>query len=145
MLDNYGYARALTCVRSLVSLSSRQFDPQLAGALQIQLKRMVGAPAGQSRKLDGRLVRRSFLRCCMPVVEVLKFGSSVLGCAGELHIAVDEIYRRWRSGARVLAAVSAFAPISAEKWTCTFSGESSALLVSTVSIRKVGKWTGQVA
>jgi homoserine dehydrogenase len=41
-------------------------------------------------------------------VEVLKFGSSVLRSAGDLHVAVDEIYRRWRSGSRVFAVVSAF-------------------------------------
>jgi homoserine dehydrogenase len=42
------------------------------------------------------------------MVEVLKFGSSVLKCADDLHFAVDEIYRRWRAGRRVLAVVSAF-------------------------------------
>jgi homoserine dehydrogenase len=40
----------------------------------------------------------------MPVVEVLKFGSSVLRSPRDLHVAVDEIYRRWRGGYRVLAA-----------------------------------------
>jgi homoserine dehydrogenase len=44
----------------------------------------------------------------MSKIEVLKFGSSVLHAPGELHLAVDEIYRRWRSGCRVLAVVSAF-------------------------------------
>lgn len=44
----------------------------------------------------------------MPMIEVLKFGSSVLRAPNELHVAVDEIYRRWRSGCRVLAVVSAF-------------------------------------
>lgn len=44
----------------------------------------------------------------MPVVEVLKFGSSVLRSPAELQVAVDEIYRRWRANARVLAVVSAF-------------------------------------
>jgi homoserine dehydrogenase len=44
----------------------------------------------------------------MPLVEVLKFGSSVLRSPGDLHLAVDEIYRRWRAGYRVLAVVSAF-------------------------------------
>ena len=39
---------------------------------------------------------------------VLKFGSSVLRSAGDLHIAVDEIYRHWRARYRVLAVVSAF-------------------------------------
>src|SRR5882724_3820256 len=47
-------------------------------------------------------------RCLMPAVEVLKFGSSVLRSPGDLLVAVDEIYRRWRSGFRVLAVVSAF-------------------------------------
>jgi homoserine dehydrogenase len=41
-------------------------------------------------------------------VEVLKFGSSVLRTARDLHLAVDEIYRRWRCGRRILAVVSAF-------------------------------------
>src|SRR5277367_1356765 len=44
----------------------------------------------------------------MPVVQVLKFGSSVLRSPGDLHVAVDEIYRHWRGGCRVLAVVSAF-------------------------------------
>ena len=44
----------------------------------------------------------------MPLVEVLKFGSSVLRSPDDLPVAVDEIYRRWRSGCHVLAVVSAF-------------------------------------
>jgi homoserine dehydrogenase len=44
----------------------------------------------------------------MHSIEVLKFGSSVLRTPDDLHIAVDEIYRRWRSNRRVLAVVSAF-------------------------------------
>jgi homoserine dehydrogenase len=44
----------------------------------------------------------------MPVVEVLKFGSSVLRSPDDLHVAVDEIYRRWRANCRILAVVSAF-------------------------------------
>ncbi len=44
----------------------------------------------------------------MHTIEILKFGSSVLRSPGELHIAVDEIYRRWRANCRVLAVVSAF-------------------------------------
>jgi len=44
----------------------------------------------------------------MSAVEVLKFGSSVLRSSRDLHIAVDEIYRRWRGGRRILAVVSAF-------------------------------------
>jgi hypothetical protein len=35
---------------------------------------------------------------------VLKFGSSVLRSRSELPVAVDEIYRRWRAGSRVVAA-----------------------------------------
>jgi homoserine dehydrogenase len=50
----------------------------------------------------------------MPVVEVLKFGSSVLRSPDDLHVAVDEIYRRWRPGCRVLAVVSAFEGITDE-------------------------------
>jgi homoserine dehydrogenase len=44
----------------------------------------------------------------MRQVEVLKFGSSVLRTRDELQVAVDEIYRRWRSCCRILAVVSAF-------------------------------------
>src|SRR5882672_9349249 len=44
----------------------------------------------------------------MSRIEVLKFGSSVLRTREELPVAVDEIYRHWRSGCRVLAVVSAF-------------------------------------
>jgi homoserine dehydrogenase len=44
----------------------------------------------------------------MADVEVLKFGSSVLRSPEDLPVAVDEIYRRWRSGSRVLTVVSAF-------------------------------------
>src|SRR6267154_634775 len=53
-------------------------------------------------------------RCLMPAVEVLKFGSSVLRNPGDLHVAVDEIYRRWRSGYRILAVVSAFEGVTDE-------------------------------
>jgi homoserine dehydrogenase len=41
-------------------------------------------------------------------IEILKFGSSVLRSAEDLPVAVDEIYRRWRAGSKVLAVVSAF-------------------------------------
>jgi homoserine dehydrogenase len=41
-------------------------------------------------------------------IEILKFGSSVLRSPEDLPVAVDEIYRRWRSGSQVLAVVSAF-------------------------------------
>ena len=44
----------------------------------------------------------------LPVI-VLKFGSSVLACSDDLPTAVDEVYRRLREGARVLAVISAFA------------------------------------
>ena len=50
----------------------------------------------------------------MSKIEVLKFGSSVLRSPGDLHVAVDEIYRRWRSGLRVLAVVSAFEGVTDE-------------------------------
>jgi homoserine dehydrogenase len=50
----------------------------------------------------------------MIAVEVLKFGSSVLRSADDLPVAVDEIYRRWRSGCRVLAVVSAFEGVTDE-------------------------------
>jgi len=50
----------------------------------------------------------------MSKVEVLKFGSSVLRSPGDLHVAIDEIYRRWRSGCRVLAVVSAFEGVTDE-------------------------------
>ena len=44
----------------------------------------------------------------MQNIEILKFGSSVLRSANELHLAVDEIYRRWRRHCKILAVVSAF-------------------------------------
>ena len=50
----------------------------------------------------------------MPDIEVLKFGSSVLRSPRDLHVAVDEIYRRWRCGRRILAVVSAFEGITDE-------------------------------
>jgi len=43
---------------------------------------------------------------------VLKFGSSVLGTALQLPIAVAEIYRHYREGKRVLSVVSAFAGVT---------------------------------
>jgi homoserine dehydrogenase len=48
----------------------------------------------------------------MFIVEVLKFGSSVLRSAADLPIAVDEIYRRWRAGSHLLVVVSAFEGIT---------------------------------
>jgi len=53
----------------------------------------------------------------MPAIEVLKFGSSVLRTPDDLHVAVDEIYRRWRDGCRILAVVSAFEGITDELMT----------------------------
>jgi homoserine dehydrogenase len=50
----------------------------------------------------------------MSMIEVLKFGSSVLRTPDELPVAVDEIYRHWRSGCRVLAVVSAFEGVTDE-------------------------------
>ena len=48
----------------------------------------------------------------MTQIDVLKFGSSVLRTPDDLPVAVDEIYRRWRSGSKVLAVVSAFEGIT---------------------------------
>ena len=45
-------------------------------------------------------------------IVVLKFGSSVLGSAADLPVAVDEIYRHVREGRRVVAVVSAFAGVT---------------------------------
>jgi homoserine dehydrogenase len=58
----------------------------------------------------------------MPSIDVLKFGSSVLGSPEDLHQAVDEIYRCWRVGSNVLAVVSAF-----EGVTDRLIGEAAAL------------------
>jgi hypothetical protein len=105
---------------------------------------MASSSVGRSRKLHIGAFG-FYLRCHMPGVEVLKFGSSVLRSPRDLYVAVDEIYRRWRSGCRILAVVFAFVLISAGKWTRTFAGENRDFLVSTVSMRKVEKWTGQAA
>jgi homoserine dehydrogenase len=51
-------------------------------------------------------------RCLMLNIQVLKFGSSVLRQPEDLPTAVDEIYRHWRSGCKVLAVVSAFAGVT---------------------------------
>ncbi len=40
-------------------------------------------------------------------IQVLKFGSSVLPNAEQLHTAVHEIYRHWRDGKKVIAVTSA--------------------------------------
>jgi homoserine dehydrogenase len=53
----------------------------------------------------------------MPDIEVLKFGSSVLRTPRDLHVAVDEIYRRWRGGRQILAVVSAFEGVTDELMT----------------------------
>ena len=91
------------------SLRPRQFDPQLAGAIQIQLKRMVDEfSLAQLRKLQVSSGAVNHLGCQMLKIEVLKFGSSVLRTPNELQVAVDEIYRRWRTNSKVLAVVSAF-------------------------------------
>jgi homoserine dehydrogenase len=47
-----------------------------------------------------------------PSIVVLKFGSSVLRNEAELPQAIDEIYRQWRQGQRVIAVVSAFAGVT---------------------------------
>jgi homoserine dehydrogenase len=47
----------------------------------------------------------------LPVV-ILKFGSSVLRDPKDLPTAVDEVYRRMRSGTRILVVVSAFAGVT---------------------------------
>ena len=85
-------------------------------------------------------------------IEVLKFGSSVLRSPGDLHIAVDEIYRRWRAGYRVLAVVSAFEGVTNKllaeaaeifgdecdaalaAYVATGEQQSAALLVGSLSI-----------
>lgn len=45
-------------------------------------------------------------------IVVLKFGSSVLRTEADLPQAIDEIYRQWREGRRVIAVVSAFAGVT---------------------------------
>lgn len=47
-----------------------------------------------------------------PSIVVLKFGSSVLRSEAELPRVIDEIYREWRQGHRVVAVVSAFAGVT---------------------------------
>ena len=61
-------------------------------------------------------------------VEILKFGSSVLRSPIDLPVAVDEIYRRWRSGSNVLAVVSAF-----EGVTDQLIGEAETLVAANSS------------
>lgn len=100
----------LTASSRTASLWPRLFDPQLAGALQIELKRMIsGVLVGRSPASCSSFGACAYnVRCPMPGVDVLKFGSSVLRTPDDLHVAVDEIYRRWRDGCQVLAVVSAF-------------------------------------
>ena len=43
----------------------------------------------------------------MPLVEVLKFGRSALRSAQDLHVALDEICRRWRPSCHGFGVVSA--------------------------------------
>jgi homoserine dehydrogenase len=73
----------------------------------------------------------------MFIVEVLKFGSSVLRSAADLPVAVDEIYRRWRTGSHILVVVSAFEGIT-DQLLCEVPGgteyvcrEATAAYVST--------------
>src|ERR1700727_1743550 len=107
------------------SLPPRQFDPPLAGAIQIQLKRMVHRSPVDNPASSIVSWRLRYLRCPMRQVEVLKFGSSVLRTPEELQVAVDEIYRRWRSCSRILAVVSAF-----EGVTDQLFNEASSLLAA---------------
>lgn len=52
----------------------------------------------------------------IPSIVVLKFGSSVLRTAADLPLAVEEIYREWRAGRRVIAVVSAFAGVTDQRF-----------------------------
>jgi homoserine dehydrogenase len=54
-----------------------------------------------------------------PCIVVLKFGSSVLRTEAELPLAVEEIYREWRAGRRVIAVVSAFAGVTDRRFAQT--------------------------
>jgi homoserine dehydrogenase len=63
------------------------------------------------RGIKGKLMRDKKQQ---PEIVVLKFGSSVLRTEKDLPRAVHEIYRLWRSGAQVLAVVSAFRNITNE-------------------------------
>jgi len=74
----------------------------------------------------------------------------------DLHVAVDEIYRRWRSGARVLAVVSAFegvtdrlmaevaedlgseCPQATAAYVATGEQQTAALLMGRAPIRPAG-------
>lgn len=52
-------------------------------------------------------------------IVVLKFGSSVLQAAAQLPLAIEEIYREWRAGRRVIAVVSAFAGVTDQRFAQT--------------------------
>ncbi|HEY0940502.1 MAG TPA: homoserine dehydrogenase [Steroidobacter sp.] len=54
-----------------------------------------------------------------PSILVLKFGSSVLQSEADLPQAIDEIYREWRQGHRVIAVVSAFAGVTDRRFAET--------------------------
>jgi len=54
-----------------------------------------------------------------PSIVVLKFGSSVLQTEADLPQAIDEIYREWRAGRRVIAVVSAFAGVTDQRFAQT--------------------------
>ncbi|MDY6944178.1 MAG: homoserine dehydrogenase [Pseudomonadota bacterium] len=54
-----------------------------------------------------------------PCIVVLKFGSSVLQTEAHLPQAVDEIYREWREGRRVIAVVSAFSKVTDQRFAQT--------------------------
>src|ERR1700728_4123773 len=87
----------------------------------------------------------------MLLVEVLKFGSSVLRSADDLHIAVDEIYRVWRSGCQVLAVVSAFEGVTdtlireASDLFGSSCAEATAAYVATGEQRTAALLTGMLA
>src|SRR5262249_32316532 len=65
-----------------------------------------GTVSVQGRK---RRIERGEGMSSDPIV-VLKFGSSVLAEAGDIPLAVHEIYRSLREGKRVVAVVSALGP-----------------------------------
>lgn len=54
-----------------------------------------------------------------PSIVVLKFGSSVLRTQADLPQAIDEIYREWREGRRVIAVVSAFSGVTDQRFAQT--------------------------
>lgn len=54
-----------------------------------------------------------------PSIVVLKFGSSVLQTEADLPRAIEEIYREWRDGRRVIAVVSAFSGVTDRRFAET--------------------------